>query len=277
MSVIIGSARIDEKKGAHGGRAGDQTGGEVSTQKWYKHSKGWRVFRPKSAEAAERIAYDMQAACDNSHIGYDQDDRLTLWAAAEPVGFDCKFVTMDCETDCSALVRVCCAYAGIMTGNFNTAYEPTALMKTGAFIELEGAKYTDSDERLRRGDILCTRTQGHTVVVLSDGPRAYDDEDELCRGDKGEDVKRLQQALMALGYGLNRWGADGDFGAETEAAVKAFQAAHGLTPDGIVGKKTAEALEREMGERWTVTVRGLSKLEAEGIRAAWPQAEVTKE
>ena len=43
--VIIGSARIDENGKAKGGKAGDQNGREVSTQAWYKHEKGWRVFR----------------------------------------------------------------------------------------------------------------------------------------------------------------------------------------------------------------------------------------
>ena len=47
-TVMIGSARIDENGNAHGGKAGDQKNGkEVSAQEWYKHSKGWRVFRAK--------------------------------------------------------------------------------------------------------------------------------------------------------------------------------------------------------------------------------------
>ena len=65
MSVKIGSARIDENGKAHGGAAGDQTGKEVSTQSWYAHTKGWVLLRAKSAEARERIARCMQAACDN--------------------------------------------------------------------------------------------------------------------------------------------------------------------------------------------------------------------
>ena len=35
MAVLIGSARIDENGRAHGGKAGDQNGKEVSTQNWY--------------------------------------------------------------------------------------------------------------------------------------------------------------------------------------------------------------------------------------------------
>jgi hypothetical protein len=43
-------------------------------------------------------------------------------------------------------------------------------------VELKGSKYTDSDKYLKRGDILCTRTQGHTVVVLSNGSKAGGDD-----------------------------------------------------------------------------------------------------
>ena len=69
MAVKIGSARIDENGHAKGGRAGDQTGKEVSTQSWYLHKKGWRVFRAKNPGIAEKIAQDMQWACNNKNIG----------------------------------------------------------------------------------------------------------------------------------------------------------------------------------------------------------------
>lgn len=182
MSVIVGSARIDENGNAHGGAAGDQTGKEVSTQNWYNHSKGWRVFRAKYS-MGEAIAVDMQNACNNSCIGYDQYQRDSLYKEAEKVGFDCSKVTKKCETDCSALVRVCCAYAGIMLPNFRTTDEAKVLLNSGAFDEMQGTKYTQQSEYLRRGDILVTKTQGHTVVVLSNGKYA-DMEDE-----PGEDAK----------------------------------------------------------------------------------------
>lgn len=169
MAVKIGSARIDENGKARGGKAGDQTGKEVSTQSWYKHKKGWRVFRPKLPEAAALIADDMQAACNNPLIGYDQGQRGTLYDVAKKVGFNCAYVKTKCETDCSALVRVCCAYAGIMLPNFRTTDEAAVLLASGQFVELTGSKYTDSSDYLCRGDILVTRTQGHTVIVLSNG------------------------------------------------------------------------------------------------------------
>ena len=64
----------------------------------------------------------------------------------------------------------------------------------------------------------------------------------LKLGDKGADVKKLQQYLIKAGEKLPS-GADGDFGKETEVAVKSFQARHGLAVDGIVGAKTKAKLE----------------------------------
>lgn len=52
MSLVVGSARIDESGHISGGKPGDQTGNEVSTQAYYVHSKGWYCLRPKSITVA---------------------------------------------------------------------------------------------------------------------------------------------------------------------------------------------------------------------------------
>lgn len=65
----------------------------------------------------------------------------------------------------------------------------------------------------------------------------------LKRDCEGNDVKMLQLDLIALGYSLGVYGADGDFGPNTEEAVKAFQTANGLTPDGVVGEETRKKIE----------------------------------
>lgn len=54
---------------------------------------------------------------------------------------------------------------------------------------------------------------------------------ELKRGSSGKAVKMLQAFLGGLTV-------DGDYGAKTEKAVKAFQKATGLSQDGVVGPKT---------------------------------------
>ena len=268
MAVKVGSARIDENGKTHGGKAGDQNGKEVSTQAWYRHKKGWRVLRCKSADKADKIARAMQAACDNANIGYDQYQRDTLYNLAKTVDFDPGRVKTPCETDCSALVRVCLAYAGIMVENFRTPNEASILLRSGEFIELKESRYTDQSSYLRRGDILVTRTQGHTVVVLSNGSKAETTPAEeapraiLKRGMKGDDVRRLQQRLMELGYALPKYGADGDYGSETATAVKAFQRDRGLQVDGIAGEATLAALYAGQGNTYTVTLHNVPEAEA---------------
>ena len=60
----------------------------------------------------------------------------------------------------------------------------------------------------------------------------------LRRGMEGADVKTLQAALIAYGFSCGAAGADGDFGAGTESALKRFQVKYNLGADGIAGKGT---------------------------------------
>ncbi len=69
--------------------------------------------------------------------------------------------------------------------------------------------------------------------------------DTIRKGAKGPTVIEMQGLLLAHGMQLPKSGADGDFGVETETAVKAFQASHGLKVDGICGPQTWAALLAE--------------------------------
>lgn len=62
----------------------------------------------------------------------------------------------------------------------------------------------------------------------------------LKQGSRGDSVKTVQQKLIRWGY--LKGSADGIFGAKTKAAVVAFQKKNGLTADGIIGTRTAQAL-----------------------------------
>lgn len=177
MATVVyqGSAAIDENGKAHGGAAGDQNGREVRIGAWYKHPFGWVVIRAKKPEHRAKIAAAMRAACANPRIGYDQYQRDTLYATAKLLGFDISKVAVPCETDCSALVRVCCAFAGIMVSNvprFSTCRMVSVLKATGKFDVLTDPHYTDHSAWLMEGDILCTKTTGHTVVILNNGEMA---------------------------------------------------------------------------------------------------------
>jgi len=74
----------------------------------------------------------------------------------------------------------------------------------------------------------------------------------LRHGDRGRAVHIVQQALIDLGYplprstGSVRYSPDGSFGDETEAKLKAFQAANRLRDDGVLGRDTLQALSRRL-------------------------------
>jgi peptidoglycan hydrolase-like protein with peptidoglycan-binding domain len=57
----------------------------------------------------------------------------------------------------------------------------------------------------------------------------------LRRGSQGDFVKTVQRDLNLS--------CDGNFGGQTEAAVRNFQRTHNMVPDGIVGPKTWTALD----------------------------------
>jgi peptidoglycan hydrolase-like protein with peptidoglycan-binding domain len=63
-------------------------------------------------------------------------------------------------------------------------------------------------------------------------------EPTLKKGSKGQAVKDLQQALLDIGVKPGPGKVDGVFGTRTQDAVKAFQTAFGIEPDGIVGPLT---------------------------------------
>ena len=75
-----------------------------------------------------------------------------------------------------------------------------------------------------------------------DGPHVTVSLRELSCGDTGETVKALQLLLQGYGFDCGVYGADGDFGRDTESAMKRFQRARGLDADGVCGEKTWSAL-----------------------------------
>lgn len=129
----------------------------------------------------------------------------------------------------------------------------------------------------------------------------------IKKGVKGSDVKELQEALIALGYALPRYGADGDCGGETIAAITQFQKDHDLEADGVAGKATIAAIkaampkqDEENGENdtaatpniepnepvvtapadpaayYTLVIYDLSRAEVEELMAKYPRSEIAK-
>ena len=70
-------------------------------------------------------------------------------------------------------------------------------------------------------------------------------ERELRKGITGGDVKEMQTRLQDLGYDLGKYGIDGDFGSDTQAAVMKFQQDNGLETTGVYDAATHEKLTGE--------------------------------
>ena len=199
---IIGSARVDENGKYSGGRDGDQKqtstpdyNGEVSMQKFYVHKKGWNIIRLKDPKQARNVAVAMVTACNNENIGYDQGGRngVVKYGTASAVKTD---------ADCSSLIRECFKEAtGIDPGDFNTASEVKALQKTG-LVDVYPYK---SGDLLYTGDILVTKTKGHTVAVVKGESRTqsksgvWEVVEEVIKGRYGNGAERKQR-LEAEGY-----------------------------------------------------------------------------
>lgn len=172
MKAVIGSARISEN-GTINGKPGDSTKNEVGTQNWYLHPKGWVCIRPKNKEMASKIAECMLKLCNNDHFGYGQSDRDNCLPLLEKAGYDPSKVTQACNIDCSLSILVCCRYAGISIAYdnkanlFYTGNIAQRLKATGMFDVLADAVYCTTDKNLKEGDILCTKTKGHVVAVVS--------------------------------------------------------------------------------------------------------------
>ena len=171
---MIGHARLGSNGKTTGDKAGDQ-GREVTTTSYYK--KSWNyVLRPKDKNIAELIATQCEKGCANQHIGYNQQRRNSLRTQAKLVGMQLDRIVTDCDCDCSSFMSVCCECAGIPIPYSNnnaptTSSMRTSFLNTGYFNLLTDKKYLDSDNYLRRGDILVAVGQ-HTVMVLSNGKLA---------------------------------------------------------------------------------------------------------
>lgn len=162
MALMLGHASKTELNGIVNGQSGDQTQKEVCIRSYYLHAKGWYLLRPKSVEHANKIAEAMIRACNNDNIGYDQNGRLGVIT----YGTNSSVKT---ECDCSSLVRQCVIEGtGKDPGNFTTANEKTMLLATGLF---EDAISVTSSTVMYNGDILVTKTKGHTVIIVSGNER----------------------------------------------------------------------------------------------------------
>lgn len=90
----------------------------------------------------------------------------------------------------------------------------------------------------------------NSVAALSEGVKEAASGFEsiitgLKRGARGNEVRKMQKQLLALGFRLDKYGADGIFGPETQAALKELQKALGVEQTGVLDEVTKAALKSD--------------------------------
>jgi hypothetical protein len=148
----------------------------------------------------------------------------------------------------------------------NAASKSRHILGMAADIKVEGvapaevAKYAESLGILGIG-LYDTQKDGHFVHIDTRGVKSFwyghaqekrqsfggaqEEREEqevevsvLRKGAKGAQVKAMQLLLIGYGFSCGSKGADGSFGPATDKALRAYQTAQGLNPDGICGPKT---------------------------------------
>ena len=258
----IAQASIDENGKIAGGAAGNQTGAELNTRNIYSSSSNpWWSVIAKDAGVLAEMNRQAKYAVQNPYIGYDQNQRNTILIQAAKVGWDLSKITTACECDCSSLlatvtIRAVYRVLGTAAGDavYSALYAGGNLPATGNF----KSKVANCSAYFTTGSYSATPgyglvRDGHAVIVvdslvtagkLSSGASGSSlaSSKYPCKGWNGEEVKRVQQALISKGYSCGSSGVDGSFGPDTDSAVRKFQADRGMEVDGIVGPITQTAL-----------------------------------
>ncbi|MCI0665150.1 MAG: peptidoglycan-binding protein, partial [Acidobacteria bacterium] len=90
----------------------------------------------------------------------------------------------------------------------------------------------------------------------------------LKQGDKGAEVKKLQERLLERGH--NPGTPDGSFGPNTRSAVSAFQRSIGLVVDGIAGPATLRALDLISHEDFLAAVSVIPRVKIDLVAKMFP-------
>ena len=210
------------------GKLADGTVAAVQTMPW--------DYRPWGCGSGSK------GSCNNTHIQFEIcEDGLndkSYWEAVykeacEMTAYLCKLFGINPKG-----TTVC-----------NGVTVPTIVDHTGSHSLGLGSNHGDIQHWSRKyGKTMDNVRNDVAAILAADGSSVTDtasaENGSLKKGNTGEAVKAMQTMLIACGYDCGSTGVDGDFGKNTDAAVRAFQKDAGLTVDGIYGPVTKVALEK---------------------------------
>lgn len=269
MAIRIGHASISET-GSINGAKGDSTKKEVCIRNWYKKPWDYMAIHP-DANVREKHAAAVEAACNNDNLGYGQGDRNTAYKEAKTVGFNIAKIANKCNCDCSSLQNLAAVASGAKGVTYGangwTTRTMKSALKAAGYKIIEDATILGNAEYCVRGAIY-TKEGSHTICGLDNGTNYKTTlnkagvtttgsstvkiestptvKEKTCtvtlktlrEGSENANVKALQQLLIANNCSCGKYGADGDFGADTLKSVIKYQRTKGLNDDGVVGPDT---------------------------------------
>lgn len=254
MSIQCGWASIDERGRASGGAAGDQTGLEVKVGRWYYFRQNC-ILRFKDRNKAAKAAQICRGIANNNKVGYDQNQRTTLYSELARVGWNQAKITKPVETDCSAMVAAIVNAVGIkVSKDLWTGNMKKALYNTGAFYLYTGAAYTQSDNLLMTGDIILNEAS-HVIMALENGAGVKKTGSTATSSGSSVTKDRIKKGQRGLNDLVGaKLAIDGSRGPATKkVGVMAIQAGlnrdfrAGLQVDGSYGPATKGSVSRHPG------------------------------
>jgi len=169
---------------------------------------------------------DWQAGCIDA-LQYDGEDQVSLWTISRAI--------YQAEAWNGFGPRNHGRYSGYL-------WSGTNIYNGGKYTSDNHWDPTANDQQLGVVPVMLRLAQIDSSLTLPNFPIPV----PLPPPEAVSDAMWLQQALNSLGQAPPLI-EDGNYGRKTRAAVKAFQAAHRLTPDGLAGPNTRAVIVTAMG------------------------------
>lgn len=228
-AMYIGNGKIVHAAGneygkATGGKPGDQTGREICVANYYNASWGVVLrYKDQNAEApAHGTDEPWEEAVENEDY-YIVKYGDSLWSIAERFLGNGSLYPLIKQLNGMTSDYI---YPGMMLILHPASAEPEKPEKPTEPTQPEAPPEEPAVPEEHTGGA------GAYQIALQ----------VLKKGDTGTVVRQAQRLLIASGVTLPTWGADGDFGDETESAVIKFQKAKKLEQTGKIDKATMSKL-----------------------------------
>ena len=221
------------------------TYGNKCTQSLYNSKKNQY---PQHYTAARASGYEKDIKAGKTCADCVGMIKSFFWTGGE-FGTTPKYATNHCpDTNADGMLKLC-----IETGPIKTIPDEPGLVvwKSGHIgvyvgggytVEMKGFDYDCQRNKVSKGPWTKWGRLPKSMITYT-GETSDPTPQGLSRGDHGSAVTAMQKALLAWDEKcLPKYGADGDFGSETEKAVKAFQEADGLPVTGVYDEATRKAL-----------------------------------